>query len=652
MIFQRLFILILVLWSWHVLAQSGQALQPIPGTLQAGHGHAKFKESFGSYKIKDKANYRSQYDFEVDIEGATNRQRLNIRVTDTIINRLRFTLPADEDERYYGFGEQFTHLEMTGKKVPIWVQEQGIGRGDATVSFFTSLAGVKGSAFTTYAPMPVFITNKGRAFYLKTTAFAEVDLSRKGEITIEIWDNEVEVLAWQADEPLELIEELTAEVGRMPKLPDWAYGTWLGLQGGAEKVERIVDETLAYGNPVTAVWIQDWVGRRQVGLGSRLWWWWRADSTYGEFPAFCERMHNKGVKVLGYVNSFLAIETPMGAEAADKGYVIKDHEGNPYQLAVGGFDAYLVDLTNPEAFEWLKDIIKTNMIGVGLDGWMADFSEGPPPDAVLFSGVDAVDYHNQYTVDWVRLNNEAIEEAGKTGEVVFFNRSGYAGSTEYSTLFWAGDQMHSYKKNDGLRSAINGIVTGGMSGISLNHADIGGYTTVKPFLARSKRRRDLFYRWTEVATFMPVFRTHEGLRPEMNIQSYTDSSTQTFFARMGQMHQALQPYFEQLNIEAATKGWPVVRQPWLAYPEDEQLLEHPYQFLLGNNLLMIPVLKKKSTKAKGYLPPGNWQHVWTGETFTGGQKIQVRSEYGYPAVFINMGSADYEVLKAALETFR
>ncbi len=37
-----------------------------------------------------------------------------------------------------------------------------------------------------------------------------------------------------------------------------------------------------------------------------------------------------------------------------------------------------MDLTNPEAWAWIKDIIKGELIGNGAYGWMADFGEGLP----------------------------------------------------------------------------------------------------------------------------------------------------------------------------------------------------------------------------------------------------------------------------------
>ena len=84
-------------------------------------------------------------------------------------------------------------------------------------------------------------------------------------------------------------------------------------------------------------------------------------------------------------------------------------------VQITDFSAALVDLTNPQAREWIKDVIKAELIGSGASGWMADFGEGLPYDAVLFSGADPRSYHNRYAEEWAEVNREAIREAGREG---------------------------------------------------------------------------------------------------------------------------------------------------------------------------------------------------------------------------------------------
>jgi hypothetical protein len=98
------------------------------------------------------------------------------------------------------------------------------------------------------------------------------------------------------------------------------------------------------------------------------------------------------------------------------------------EVRISSFSAGLVDLTNPEAWNWIKDIITEELIGNGASGWMADFGEGLPYDAVLFSGTEPKSYHHRYAEEWARVNREVISEAGRGEDIVFFNRSGYTRS--------------------------------------------------------------------------------------------------------------------------------------------------------------------------------------------------------------------------------
>lgn len=57
----------------------------------------------------------------------------------TEFNRICLTYSSEKSEKFYGFGEQFSHMNFKGRRVPIFVQEQGIGRGDQPVTFAANL---------------------------------------------------------------------------------------------------------------------------------------------------------------------------------------------------------------------------------------------------------------------------------------------------------------------------------------------------------------------------------------------------------------------------------------------------------------------------------------------------------------------------------
>ena len=230
----------------------------------------------------------------------------------------------------------------------------------------------------------------------------------------------------------------------------------------------------------------------------------------------------------------------------------------------------------------------------------ADFGEWLPLDSVLYSGVSPEIYHNLYPVIWAKLNREAIQEAGMEGKIVFFTRSRHSYSNNYSTLFWAGDQMVSFDDHDGLPSTVVGLLSSGLSGITLNHSDIGGYTTINNPIKNYHRSIELFLRWSELNIFTPIFRTHEGNRPTKNHQFYSSNETRKKFARYGKMHFALKNYLKYYVKEASQKGLPVVRPLFLHYSKDPNTYYLKNQFLLGKDLLIIPVLKSKKKVVRGY----------------------------------------------------
>lgn len=450
-----------------------------------------------------------------------------------------------------------------------------------------------------------------------------------------------------ADSYITLLEKLTALLGRQPELPDWVYdGVILGIQGGTEVCQKKLDVMREHGVKVSGIWAQDWEGRRVTSFGKRLMWNWRWDSElYPELDKRIPQWKKEGVRFLGYINPYVAIEKELYAEAAEKGYLTKDYNGEDYQVEFGEFYAGVVDLTKPEAYDWYKNVIKKNLIEFGLDGWMADFGEYLPTDTVLHNGVDAEIMHNAWPALWAKCNYDALVETGKLGEILFFMRAGYTGSQKYSVMMWAGDQNVDWSLDDGLASVIPAALSLAMTGHGLHHSDIGGYTT----LFDMKRNKELLMRWCEFCAFTPLMRTHEGNRPDDNWQFDHDIETISQFARMSHIFVALKPYIKQAVKFNSQSGLPVMRPLFLHYEDDAQTYSLKYQYLFGRDLLVAPVYEEGRTDWSLYLPQDNWINLWTGEPHAGGCEVTVAAPMGQPPVFYRADS-EWAELFASLKT--
>jgi len=253
-----------------------------------------------------------------------------------------------------------------------------------------------------------------------------------------------------------------------------------------------------------------------------------------------------------------------------------------------------------------------------------------PHDCGLDSGEAGTTYHNKYPVDWARLNQEAVAEAKMEKEILCFYRAGYSGSARYSSMFFNGDQMVDWTREDGLPSAILGSVSLGISGAGYIHSDIGGFTT----LAYKKRSAELLMRWSEFAAFSQAMRSHEGNRPYRNVQISEDDTVISHLAKMVEVFMVLKPYHQEISAQYQNKGYPSMRILPFHYPaETQHLPKWQYQYLYGRDLLVAPVLKPGKRSWKVRLPDDSWIHLWTGKAYTGDIIAGVESPLGQPPVF-------------------
>lgn len=641
-------------------------------------------EKYGSYTFKERiiAQYvcakpiegsqiangaNGEIKFQFRIDKKKSRTQIRCFTEEPKINRVRIVFEADSSERFYGCGEQFSHLLLNGKRIPIITEEQGIGRGDKPISKFTDILGIEGTQESSYFPLPYCISS---AFYSLAVAGpgshfpSTFDFSRAREIAVEVEHRYafLEIVQAASFEELFVASYNENESKFQPK-PDWTYGTILGIQGGANKVETILDSCISLGNPVTAIWIQDWCGRRKTRIGSQLVWGWKPDTLlYPDFKNWVKKMNSKGVKVMGYINPFLALNTPMYEEAKRKRFLVENPEGGVHIIRTGGFDAALVNIINTEAQNWLQQIIEKNLIGNGLNGWMADFGEWCPwfvQDSIYNSFKDydpnnsAMSYikytaHNRFAVKWAEVNEIAV--GNYPGEELFyFMRAGNSFSTLHAPMFWMGDQMVDWGENDGIKATVTALNSAAMSGIRNLHSDIGGYTTVENGLVKVVREKELFMRWTELNIFQPFYRTHEGVRPEANHQFYSDDSTMLFFARMGKIHLALKSYRKQ--YEDRLIPVPMIHPLLIDYPDDSVCFNLKYQFMYGKELMVAPVLDKGAITVNAYLPNGDWIELFSGKKYLGKNWHSIDAPIGKPPVFVKADSGWKDYFLELFKTF-
>ncbi len=659
--------------------------------LTVGHGEDNFTMSRGSFRYKRKFDWKRQvkqtkketipsgyrlifedekthdlHAIEVtDVEGCISLKYQPLQVT-ADVNRYFLTIPTAKGEHYYGCGETYSEFDLKGQLVRIWVAEhQNVAR-ISTKLIKEKLRGKRPnktlpfSKYESYYVQPTFTTSNKQYLHAFLDSYSEFDFTVDGKITL--YTEEAPHFQCESGETYEEVSyKLSKLLGRQRKLPDWLYeGGILAMQDwtfdgkntkegydGCGNIDRKLSECDAAGIKVNGVWCQDWCGCRCTGFGYQVMWNWQySESQYPNLPEKIKEWKERGVRFLGYINPFIALEKNIYEEAKAKGYCVKNKDGEDYLVTITTFPAAMVDFTNPEAYEWYKNLIKKNMIGIGMGGWMADFGEYLPVDSVLYSGEDPATLHNRWPAIWAKMNREAIEETGMQDEVFFFTRAGHTGTIEHSAMMWTGDQHVDWSVDDGLPSVIPATLSLAMSGYGITHSDVGGYTTVM-HMTRSK---ELLMRWEEMNVFSPLWRSHEGNQPSRDVQFDADEELLRQTAHCTAMHASLAPYLKELVEEATEKGCPVMRPIFYHYDEEAAYTEKS-EYLLGRDMLVAPITVEGATSRKVYLPDDVWVHLFTEKQYHGGV-IDVDSEIGCPPVFVRKDSERFNELMAVAKAAR
>ncbi len=517
------------------------------------------------------------------------------------------SFPFDK-EIVRGCGLQFDGDDLRGKVLPIWVSEWYHDQ-----LYSNDNKNVHSLSHTSYHPQPMFHSSRGYTFCAYGSAYAQFDFSDKNFHRFHF-----------SGMPYRLELSLVGpSLGSRlyPLLPEWLHnGIILSIQGGTDVIDEKLDKMYKCGTQIAGVWAQDWCGKRITSFGKRVFWNWKWDENW--YPKLKEKILQwkriyHDCRFLAYINPYIAVDGSLFEEANEKDFLVKrlDSQNTVYLIDFGEFNGAIVDLTNPQAFEWYKKVIQINLLDLGISGWMADFGEYLPCDVHVHANIPGSLIHNLWPILWARCNYEAIRDAGKLNEIMFFMRSGYLNVQRFCPLFWAGDQSVDFSNHSGISAGIRSCLSLSLSNVLSVHTDIGGY-----FSRTISRTREVLLRWCEMETFNIVMRTHEGNRPSSNIQFDSDTICLEFFARMSRIHALLKPYARQVLQNA--------------YQQQQSCItpHTKLQYFFGNDLLIAPVVDCNVDKWKVSIPDGEWIHIWTNKIFEKNQ-YEIDAPLGYPPVF-------------------
>ncbi|NED01421.1 glycosyl hydrolase [Streptomyces sp. SID6648] len=423
--------------------------------------------------------------------------------------------------------------------------------------------------------------------------------------------------------PARVLQGWTALTGAPALPPSWALGPQHARWGfgGQEEVRRIVDGYRERGLPLSVLHldIDHYDGHRVFTVDRE---------RFPDLPALAKELRGDGVRLVSIVDPAVKAEPgdavfDAGREVGERGAYVRDARG---RVVVGevwpGACAY-PDFTDPLVRDWWGSLYEERL-AQGFSGVWHDMNEpvsfaafGDPSlprsarHVLEGAGGDHREAHNVYALAMARAGYEGLLRLRPEERPFLFSRSGWAGMQRYGGT-WSGDVSTGWQ---GLRASLSLVVGLGLCGVPYSGPDVGGFDGFPS--------PELYLRWFQLGAYLPLFRTHSaidaGRREPWEFGPEVLEHARAALVERERLH----PYFVSLSHVARLTGAPYVRPVWWGAPGDRALRECEDAFLLGDALLVAPVLEPGVRRRAVRLPRGRWYDTATGRAYEGPGQVLV-----------------------------
>jgi alpha-D-xyloside xylohydrolase len=520
-------------------------------------------------------------------------------------------------ELVYGLGERFGPLVKNGQTVDVWNADGGTSSEQA------------------YKNIPFYLTNRGYGVFVDHPGLVSFEVASESveRVQFSVPGERLSFYVIDGPTPKDVLERYTALTGRPAAVPAWSYGLWLSTSFTTSYDERTVSsfiDAMAERDLPLSVFHFDCFWMREFQWCDFEW----DPRVFPEPEAMLSRLHDKGVRVCVWINPYIAQRSPLFAEGAERGYLLKRPDGSVWQWDLWQAGMGIVDFTNPDATAWFQDKLR-GLIAGGVDAFKTDFGERIPLDVQYFDGSSPERMHNLFAQLYNTAVHEVLVEERGSGDAVLFARAATAGGQSLP-VHWGGDSTSTFPS---MAETLRGGLSLALSGFGFWSHDIGGFEgTPDP---------DVFKRWVAFGLLSSHSRLHgsESYRvpwtfDEDPVTGEVDASETSAVAvtrRFARLKNTLMPYLFLAGAEASERGVPLLRPMQLEFPDDPAVAYLDRQYMLGPDILVAPVFDR-SGEVSFYLPEGTWTSLLTGEGVRGGGWRTERHELNSLPLYVRGGA--------------
>src|SRR5882724_1570012 len=548
------------------------------------------------------------------------------------------------DEHFYGLGEKAARLDKRRSSFINWNSDtpgdrEGRDPIYQTVPFYLGLD--KGKSYG------IFFDNSYRSYF-------DFGKSSQQRAWFGAEGGELNYYFFYGPAIKKILSRYSDLTGHMPLPPMWALGNqqsrWSYYPD--TMVEQVVREYRARDLPLDVIHLDiDYMQGYRVFTFDT--------ARFPDPKLFADKLARQGVKVVAIVDPGVKYLLPaknappvksrqpeleaqnqrfyVFDEGMEKNYFQRRKNGDLFIPKVWPGDSVFVDYTLPEARRWWGDLHRAYADN-GVGGIWNDMNE--PSDFVDQTGknqTDVVSYdegeksthaknRNVFALLEARATYEGLARLRPQQRPYVITRAAYAGIQRYSTM-WTGDTNSTW---EALALNVPMFTTLGLSGEPFVGSDVGG------FIGRGNG--ELLVRAYQVSFLAPFCRNHKVIdgydQEPWRFGKYYEDIIRKYL----KLRYRLLPFLYTTLEEAHQTGVPLFRPLVLNYQDDPNTYNLDDEFMIGDDLLVAPIVKPDVTRRLVYLPKGTWYDYWTNKKYEGGTMISADAPLETVPMFVRAGA--------------
>lgn len=549
-------------------------------------------------------------------------------------------LRRSEVETYYGFGEKaFIEMSRNGKYIVNWNTDTfaypiGTDPIYQSIPFFYGLH--NGKAYG------LFFNNTFRTYF-------DMGKTSPERYTFGAAGGELDYFVFSGGKdrsPKKVLADYASLTGKTPLPPIWALGNqqsrWSYFP--EKRVKEIAEGFRKNNIPADVLYLDiDYMDDYRVFTWNK--------ERFPDPKRMIGELRKDGFRTVLIIDPGIKVDENYSvySEGKRQGMFVKNPDGTELQRDVWPKASAFPDYTDPKARQWFATFYKAHL-EEGVAGFWNDMnepgvfvkleSERPEifhhpektfPIDTPHAGDGMPDthkrYHNVYGMLMARSSFEGLRKLEPEKRPFVLTRAGFAGVQRYSAV-WTGDNYSAWEH---LALSIPMLANMSVSGVPFVGADVGGFQDMPT--------GELYARWLQAAALTPFLRSHSvGWVGNKEPWEFGEEFTKINRASVELRYKFL-PYLYTLFREHERSGAPVMRPLWYEFPEDKATYLINDQYMVGDDVLVAPVVKDGMRTRGIYLPLGaEWIDWWTGEKYESGKTHYLPTPLDRLPLFVRVGA--------------